>query len=105
MRFAGLGDLRDQELLAADAGDDGMISCGVPWFVGDPDPHAIASAVPLVSFTCLKRSRSSMITVGYASTAPADAPISSGRAMEPAPVAKAGQRIGLGRQPCRRPNQ
>jgi hypothetical protein len=49
----------------------------VPRLVGDRDQDAIARDVPRVSLTCLKRSRSIIITVRYGSAASTDALISS----------------------------
>ena len=63
LRFAGLGRLGDQELLTADARDDGAASGAAAQLVGDGDQNPSPVVWPRVSLTCLKRSRSSMITV------------------------------------------
>ena len=61
--FTGLRHLGDQELLTTDPSDDGAPSRGVAKPVGDRDKDPVAGGMPLVSLTCLKRSRSIMINV------------------------------------------
>ncbi|MDT5098095.1 MAG: hypothetical protein QOC76_1832 [Mycobacterium sp.] len=96
VRLAGLRHLRDQELLAAHPGDDGTPSCGVPQLVGDRDQDAIARGVPPGVIDLLEAIEVDHYH-GQVRLHRVDGRTDqfAGRAIKPAPVTKAGQRIGV----------